>query len=87
MKKYGKIVCGTLKVPQIYPGYIVLNGKKVYKPTEKQYKTSGYLPVVESEPEQREGYEAVASYKEEGGKIVQVWNYSEIVETETRNAE
>lgn len=82
MKKYGKIVCGALRVPQIYPGYITLRGKKVYKPTEKQYREAGYLPFIEIEPEQREGYEAVASYKVSDGKIVQIWSYTEKKEAE-----
>ena len=47
---YGKIVCGALVVPQNYPGYIELEGKKIYNPTEEQYLAAGYLPIEESEP-------------------------------------
>ena len=48
MIKYAKIVCGALVVPQIYPGYIVLDGKKIYNPTDEQYRNAGYLPLEET---------------------------------------
>ena len=78
--KYGKIVCGALQVPQNYPCSIVLNGKTIHNPTEEQYIAAGYLPIEESEPEEREGMEAVAYYdlNESGTRIIQHWEYYEI---------
>lgn len=75
--KYGKIVCGALVVPQIYPGYIELEGKKIYNPTEEQYLAAGYLPIEEHEPEEREGKVAIAYYEvdEANTKIIQYWYY------------
>lgn len=75
--KYGKIICGALSVPQNYPGYIELDGKKIYNPTEEQYIAAGYLPIEESEPpaEVPDGKlaEAVYSINEAGTAIVQEW--------------
>ncbi len=75
--KYGKIICGTLHVPQNYPCSIMHEGKRINNPTEEQLLTAGYLPVEETEPQEREGKVAVASYKvnREGTKIVQSWKY------------
>lgn len=86
MKKYGKIVCGALRVPQNYPDYIVVNGKKYYKPSEKILLAAGYLPVEETNPEEREGKVAVAKYavSKDGTKIVQSWEY---VDPEPTNTE
>ena len=53
MRKYGKIVCGALRVPQIYPGYIVVEGKKIYNPSVAQLLAAGYLPIYETTPEER----------------------------------
>jgi len=75
--KYGKIICGALRVPQNYPCSIELNGRVIYNPTEDQYLAAGYLPIEESEPEEREGKIAVDSYavSNDGTKIVQTWTY------------
>lgn len=75
--KYGKIVCGALQVPQNYPCSIELDGKTIHNPTEEQLVAAGYLPIEESEPEEREGKVAVASYavNEAKTKIVQSWSY------------
>lgn len=74
---YGKIVCGALVVPQNYPGYIELEGKKIYNPTEEQYLAAGYLPIEESEPpaDVPDGKQAEAVYEvnEAGTAIVQSW--------------
>lgn len=73
--KYGKIICGALQVPQNYPCSIELEGKTIHNPTEEQYLAAGYLPIEESEPEEREGKVAIASYEVVGDKIVQTWEY------------
>lgn len=80
MKKFGKIVCGALNVPQNYPCSIELNGQTIHNPTEEQYRDAGFLPIEETEPEQQEGKCAVARYSvsEDGTKIVQTWEYQEI---------
>lgn len=86
MKKYGKFVCGALRVPQNYPSYIELDGQKVYNPTDEQYAASGYLPIEETEPETpAEGKMPVAHYaiSEDGTKIVQSWTYEDIPVMET----
>lgn len=77
MKKYGKIVCGALRVPQNYPSYIELDGQKVYNPTEEQLEAAGYLPIEEKAPTEKAGKVAVATYKvsKDGTKIVQSWQY------------
>lgn len=82
--KYGKIKCGTLRVPMNYPGYIVVDGVKVYNPTDEQLIAAGYLPIVETDkPEEREGYCLVAKYAQDGDKIVQSWEYVEVTNEET----
>ena len=82
MRKYGKIVCGALRVPQINPGYIVVEGKKIYNPSVAQLLAAGYLPIYETTPEEREGKIAVAKYEvsADGTRIVQVWEYEDIPE-------
>ena len=82
MRKYGKIVCGALRVPQIYPGYIVVDGKKIYNPSVTQLLAAGYLPIYETTPEEKEGKMAVAKYEvsADGTRIVQVWEYENIPE-------
>jgi hypothetical protein len=85
MIKYAKIVCGALVVPQIYPGYIVLDGKKIYNPTDEQYRNAGYLPLEETpQPEDVEGKIAVATYavNEEETAIVQSWHYEDVPDVE-----
>lgn len=82
MRKYGKIVCGALRVPQIYPGYILVDGKKIYNPSVAQLLAAGYLPIYETTPEEKEGKMAVATYEVsvDGTRIVQVWEYVDIPE-------
>lgn len=77
--KYGKIILGTLQVPQNYPCSIEHNGKKIYNPTAEQYLEAGYLPIEEATPEVIEGKVAVASYKvnKSKTKIIQSWNYED----------
>ena len=78
--KFAKIVCGALQVPQNYPCQIELDGHIVTNPTEEQYRAAGYLPLEESEPEEREAKIAIATYKvnESKTKIVQTWLYEDI---------
>lgn len=75
--KYGKIICGTLHVPQNYPCSISIEGKRINNPTEEQLLAAGYLPLEETEPQEREGKVAVATYKvsKDGTKITQSWKY------------
>ena len=89
MRKYGKIVCGALRVPQIYPGYIVVEGKKIYNPSAAQLLAAGYLPIYETTPEEREGKIAVAKYEvsADGTRIVQVWEYEDIPEPNDETSE
>ena len=85
MKKYGKIVCGALRVPQNYPSYIELDGdptknldafEQVIK-CMKESGIGGYLPIEEKAPTEKAGKVAVATYKvsKDGTKIVQSWQY------------
>lgn len=82
MKKYGKIVCGALRVPQNYPNAIVLDGQTINNPSEEHYKEAGYLPINESEPNAPEGKVAVAHYalNKKGTAIVQTWTYEDAPE-------
>ena len=77
MKKYGKIICGALQVPQNYPCFIVTDdGQHINNPTEEQLLAAGYLPIEETpEPEPEEGKTAVATYALNRKKtaIVQSW--------------
>lgn len=76
--KYGKIVCGALRVPQNYPDYIEdASGKKIVNPTDEQMAAAGYLPIVTKKPATRAGKVAVPSYalNADKTKIVQSWNY------------
>lgn len=79
MKKFGKIVCGALQVPQNYPGSIELNGQTINNPTEEQYIEAGYLPIEEKEPSTPEGKVAIASYviNKKKTAIVQSWTYED----------
>lgn len=88
MVKFGKIVCGTLIVPLLSPGYIVIDGKKVYNPTTEQLTAAGYLPIIETEPEEIEGKTAEAYYElsEDGTEIIQQWNYIDVPEPELEPA-
>lgn len=47
----------------------------VNNPTEEDLVAAGYMPVRESEPEEREGMTATAEYSVEDGEIVQRWSY------------
>ena len=77
--KYGKIILGTLQVPQNYPCSIEHNGKKIYNPTAEQYLEAGYLPIEETKPKVVEGKVAVARYEIADNRIVQMWSYEEYI--------
>lgn len=82
--KFAKIVCGAIQVPQNYPCQIVLDGQVIVNPTEEQYRSAGYLPLEETEPEEIEGKIAIAVYTENKRKkkIVQSWTYVDAPEEE-----
>ena len=89
MKKYGKIICGALQVPQNYPCSIELDGKTIHNPTEEQYLAAGYLPIEESdEPEPQDGKATIANHtvREDGTKIVQSWVYQDVPEPTTEES-
>lgn len=85
--KYGKIICGALQVPQNYPCSIELEGQIIHNPTAEQYAAAGYLPIEESEPEEREGKVPIATYKlnKAKTKIIQIWQYSDEPEEHVEN--
>lgn len=84
--KYGKIICGAIQVPQNYPCSIELAGRIINNPTEEQLAASGYLPIVEIEPEEFEGKVAIASYKvnKTKTKIIQSWSYVDVEEEQNK---
>ena len=88
MKKYGKIVCGALQVPQNYPCSIELEGKTIHNPTEEQYVAAGYLPIEETQPEEKPGKVAMAVYAVNKKKtaIVQSWEYLDEPEERVEDA-
>lgn len=64
MKKYGKIKCGAIQIPAIYPGYITVADRKVFNPAPQQYKTAGYVPILETlRPDTTDKEDAIASYR------------------------
>ena len=64
MKNYGKIKCGAIQTPTIYPGYITIDGRKVFNPIPQQYKTAGYVPILETlRPATTDKEVAIASYR------------------------
>lgn len=81
--KFGKIICGALRVPQNYPCSIKLDSRTLHNPTEEQYRAAGYLPIEETpEPEAAEGKMAVATYTVDGDKIVQHWSIMDVPQEE-----
>lgn len=85
--KYGKFICGALQVPQNYPCSIELDGQTIHNPTPEQYAAAGYLPIEESEPEERESKVPIATYKlnKAKTKIIQTWQYSDEPEEHVEN--
>lgn len=64
MEKYGKILCGAIQIPAIYPSYIKIENRKIFNPSPQQYKSAGYVPIIETlPPATSENEEAVASYQ------------------------
>ena len=67
----GKIIDGTLTYP---PHRIVLNGMKIFNPTEEQLSQAGYKPITETAmPEEPtpEGQHYEAQYTDSGDTITQ----------------
>lgn len=87
MKKFGKIICGALQVPQNYPCSITVDGQTVMNPTQTQLRAAGYVPIDETEPEEHNGKIAVASYSYNSTKtkIVQSWEYVDEPEQQPMN--
>lgn len=73
---YGKIENGRIKFP---PKHLKENGRYVanYDHHDEALRADGWLELVTSEPEQREGFYPVEKYTEENGKIIQSWEYVE----------
>ena len=71
---YAKLENGNIKYP---PQHLKENGRYVanYNNHTEDLIADGWLEVVESEPEHKEGKAPVAKYKEKGGKIIQSWEY------------
>ena len=73
---YGKLINGALRIA---PRRLTIGGCVVFNPTPAQYEAEGYLPVRQTEqPEAPEGFEAVSSWEEQAGEIVQVWHFEEL---------
>ena len=73
---YAKIENGQIKYP---PKHLKEAGRYIanYNNHDDALRADGWLELVESAPENREGYFPVARYEERGGKIYQTWEYVE----------
>lgn len=78
---YGKIENGQIKFP---PKHLKENGRYVanYDHHDEDLIADGWLEVVKSEPEHIDGKTPVARYTEQGGKIIQSWEYVDVGEEE-----
>ena len=79
MNKYGKLENGTITYATKrieHNGYITIN------PTDEQLKGAGYMEVVYTTPEEKEGYIAKSTWKKVRGKIKQTWEYEPITGTD-----
>lgn len=78
---YAKIENGNIKYP---PQHLKENGRYIanYNHHDEAIKEDGWLEVVESEPEHREGKVPMARYEERDGKIYQSWDYVDVGEEE-----
>lgn len=78
---FAKIENGYIKYP---PKHLKENGRYVanYNHHDEDLIADGWLEVVQSEPEQRDGFSPVARYEERDGKIYQTWEYVEIEDEE-----
>ena len=78
---YAKLENGQIKFP---PKHLKEAGRYIanYNHHDEALKEDGWLEVVESEPEQREGYYPICKYRQDGDKIIQEWDYVEDTEEE-----
>ena len=76
-QRYGKIKNGNL----ILASRIVRRDNEIYIDDEGLYADNGYKPVeYKNAPENRDGFNLVSEWKDEGDKIVQDWVYQPINE-------
>lgn len=68
----GKIIDGKLTYP---PHRIVLNGMQIFNPTETQFISAGYKPIVEIDmpDDAPEGQHYESKYTDSGDTITQSW--------------
>lgn len=60
-KKFGKL---ELDVLTYAPSVLIVKDKQIISPSEKDYLSNGYLPIVlGSDLEHKEGFEIVTSYR------------------------
>ena len=59
-----------------------VDGKVYSNPTHETLLSLGYLPLIESIPENKIGFYALPHYKVENNQIIQSWTYHEISEEE-----
>lgn len=74
---YAKLENGKITYP---PKHLKEDGRYVanYNHHDEDLIADGWLEVVQSEPEKRDGFSPVARYEERDGKIYQTWEYVEI---------
>ena len=76
-KRYGKIKNGNL----ILASRIVRRDDELFVDDEKLYIDNGYKPVEYKEaPENKDGFNLVSEWKDDGSKIIQNWIYQPIHE-------
>ena len=75
---FAKIENGVLKYP---PKHLNENGRYVanYNHHTQDLIADGWMEVITSEPEQREGFNPIPRYEEIDGCIYQTWDYVEAV--------
>lgn len=73
---YAKLINGNIQYP---PQHLKENGRYVanYNNHKEDLIADGWLELVETNPERRDGYTPLARYEERFGKIYQTWDYVE----------
>ena len=76
-------------MPQNYPCSIELDGQTIHHPTEEQLRAAGYLPLELTDPEEKPGKIAIATYatNKQGTAIVQSWEYIDEPEERVEDGE
>ena len=74
---YGKLIDGEMEYASKNVSY---NGKLICNPKEELLRKLGYLPIVLTERESKEGYISVSYWEEEGNQIIQKWRQEEVKE-------